>query len=76
MGTRVKASFPERQKSMETQVPKTVALGELILAVFEKAAEYSTDPREISRLATQAVSHMLSHAPRLTSSRYPLSSDL
>ena len=60
---------------METQVPKTVALGELILAVFDKAAQYSADPREVSRLATQAVSHMLRQAPRLTSPRCPLSSD-
>jgi len=42
-----------------TQILRTVALGELILAVFDKAAEYSTDPQEVSRLATQTISHML-----------------
>ena len=40
---------------MKTQIPKTVSLGELILTVFDKAAEYSADPREVSRLAAQTV---------------------
>ncbi|HEY5281857.1 MAG TPA: hypothetical protein VIM14_03615 [Polyangia bacterium] len=53
---------------MKTNIPKTVALGELILAVFDKAAEYSADPQEVSRLATQAISHMLWHSPRLNTS--------
>ena len=57
---------------MRTQIPKTVPLGELILTVFDKAAEYSADPREVSRLAAQTVSHMLWHARRLKSSRQPL----
>jgi hypothetical protein len=54
---------------MKTQNRKSAPLGELVLAVFDKAAQYSADPREISRLATQAVSHMLRHAPKLTSSQ-------
>jgi hypothetical protein len=54
---------------MRTQIPKTVPLGELILTVFDKAAQYSADPREISRLATQAISHMLWHAPRFKNLR-------
>lgn len=54
---------------MRTEIPKTVPLGELILTVFDKAAHYSADPREVSRLATQTISHMLWHAPRLTTSR-------
>jgi hypothetical protein len=54
---------------MKTQIRKTVPLGELILAVFEKAAQYSADPREVSRLATQTVSHMLWHAQQVTSSQ-------
>jgi len=49
---------------MKTQTRKTVPLGELILAVFDRAAQYSTNPREVSRLATQTVSHMLWRAPR------------
>jgi hypothetical protein len=49
---------------MKNQTRKTVPLGELILAVFDRAAQYSTNPQEVSRLATQAVSHMLWRAPR------------
>ena len=60
----------ERQKDMKPQIPKTVALGELILTVFDKAAEFSADPREISRLATQTIAHMLrlQTSPALVSS--------
>jgi len=54
---------------MRTQVQRSVPLGELILAAFDNAALYSTDPREISRLATQAVSDLLRHAPKLPLSR-------
>ena len=50
---------------MTIQIPKTVSLGDLILTVFDKAAQYSADPREVSRLATQTISHMLWHAPRM-----------
>ena len=57
---------------MRTQIPKTVPLGELILTVFDKAAQYSADPREVSRLAAQTISHMLWHTPRLKSLRQPV----
>jgi hypothetical protein len=53
---------------MKTQIPNTVALGELILTVFDKAAEFSADPREVSRLATQTIAHMLWNMPRLQTS--------
>jgi hypothetical protein len=43
----------------------TVSLGELVATVFDKAAQYSTDPQEVSRLASQTISHMLWHTPRL-----------
>jgi hypothetical protein len=49
---------------MRTQVHKTAQLGELVAAVFDRAARYSTDPREVSRLATQAVAHILRRARR------------
>lgn len=49
---------------MRTHVQKTAQLGELVVAVFDKAARYSVDPREVSRLATQAVAHMLRRARR------------
>jgi hypothetical protein len=59
----------ERRQDMKKHIRKTVPLGELILAVFDKAAQYSADPREISRLATQTVSQMLWHAHQVTSSQ-------
>ena len=43
---------------------KTASLGELIVTVFDKAASYSTEPVEISRLATGAITHMIRHAHR------------
>jgi hypothetical protein len=45
---------------MRTHAHKTAQLGELVVAAFDEAARYSADPREVSRLATQAVVHMLS----------------
>jgi hypothetical protein len=38
---------------------ETVELGELIRAVFAQAKRQSTDPQELSRLATQAAAQML-----------------
>jgi hypothetical protein len=40
----------------------TVQLGDLVVAAFDTAAEYSPDPREVTRLATGAVVHMLRRA--------------
>jgi len=51
---------------MRIQVQKTIPLGELISATFDEAAQYSADPREVARLAVQAVEDMLAHATRLT----------
>ena len=47
---------------MRTNVHKTVQLGDLVVATFDEAAQYSTYPREVSRLATKAVMHMLRRA--------------
>jgi len=44
---------------MTTSVRDTARLGDLIVAVYDIAAQYSKDPREISRLATSAVQSML-----------------
>ena len=44
---------------MRTHVHKTAQLGELVAAVFDQAARYSADQREVSRLATLAVAHLL-----------------
>lgn len=49
---------------MRTHVHQSAQLGELVVAAFDEAAHYSTDPREVSRLATQAVGHMLRGARR------------
>jgi hypothetical protein len=55
---------------MTTRVHKTVQLGELIAAAFDEAARHSSDPREVSRMATRAVSGMLRRA-RATSTSPP-----
>ena len=49
---------------MITTMPKTTQLGELVAAVFDEAAYYSADPREISRLATRAVAHLVRRSRR------------
>jgi len=50
---------------MRTHVRTTAQLGELVVAAFDGAARYSTDPRVASRLATQVVARMLRRARRL-----------
>jgi hypothetical protein len=42
-----------------TSVRRTAPLGEVVVAAFDKAADLSTDPREVSRLATEAVALIL-----------------
>jgi hypothetical protein len=54
---------------MKTQGYRTTQFGELVVAAFDGAANYSTDPREVSRLATQAVTHMLRRARKASISR-------
>ena len=49
----------------EGLLQKAVPLGELVLAAFDEAAHYSSDPREVSRLATWAVANMLRRARRI-----------
>jgi hypothetical protein len=57
---------------MKSQVHRTAPFGELVVAAFDGAACYSTDPLEVSRLATQAVTHILRCARRASVSRLPL----
>ena len=59
----------EKQKNVKTETQDTVTLGELVSTVFDKAAQCSLDPREVSRLATQTVAHMLLRGRNLTVSR-------
>ena len=44
---------------MSTYVRKTAEFGELVAAVFDVAAQYSSDQREVSRLAIRTVMYML-----------------
>jgi hypothetical protein len=55
---------------MRTDVHKTVQLGELVVAAFDKAAQVSTDPQEASRLAKRMLTRILRRArktPRASS---------
>ena len=49
---------PGKKDPMGTNVRKTVLLGELVVAAFDIAAQYSSDPRVISLLATLAQCHL------------------
>jgi hypothetical protein len=44
---------------MKATVRKIAELGELVVTAFDNAAHYSTNPKEVSRLATRAITHML-----------------
>ena len=46
---------------MKTHVQKTAEFGDFVLAAFDGAARYSTDPLGVARLAAGAVSLMLRH---------------
>ena len=50
---------PEGRKTVKHEMQTTVELGDLIQAVFDEAARHSTNPREASQLATQAVAQVL-----------------
>lgn len=41
---------------------KPVRFSELVMAAFERAAQYSADPREVSRLATRVVTRISGRA--------------
>jgi len=58
---------------MRADLRKTAELGEVVAAAFDKAADYSINPRKVSRLVTRAVALMLrNQRVRTTSSRWPL----
>ena len=56
---------PRRRELVKRRTYGTARLGELVAAAFDEAARYSADPREVSRLATQAVRHLLRRAGRM-----------
>jgi len=47
---------------MKTKVHQTAEFGDLVVTAFDSAAQCSTDPAEVSRLARQMVMHVLRHA--------------
>ncbi|MGZ6124868.1 MAG: hypothetical protein ACXWLR_07900 [Myxococcales bacterium] len=47
---------------MKRRARQTAQLGDLVVTAFDSAAECSTDPAEVSRLARQMVMHLLRHA--------------
>lgn len=49
---------------MRTSAHMTAPLGELVVAVYDEAARYSTDPGEVSRLATRTVARMVRRSRR------------
>ena len=57
---------------MKTNFYKTVELGDVVVAAFDEAAHYSSDPRKVSRLATRAVLRMLRRARRLQRASAPM----
>ena len=60
-------SVPAPEIDVKAAVRNTVEIGELVVVVFDVAAAYSTDPREVSRLARQVVINVLrrtSESPR------------
>jgi hypothetical protein len=57
---------------MRTHAHTTVQLGQLIVAVFDEAAQYGTTPEEVSRLATTVVTRMLRSARNRLSIGSPL----
>jgi hypothetical protein len=50
---------------VKRKTDKTARLGDVIAAVFDEAARYSRDPREVSRLATRAVRHLMRRPQRM-----------
>jgi len=59
---------------MRATFRKSAELGELVVAAFDTSAHYSANPREVSRLATRAIVHMLrTRRRRLTPPPWPSS---
>jgi hypothetical protein len=64
---------------MRTDMVKTVKIGELVVAAFDEASHWSSDPTEVSRLATRVVTHVLRrnrNKAHLTRSPAPRNGDI
>ena len=48
---------------MKTHTHKRAELGDLVVAAYDEALRYSTDPREVSQLANKVVLHLLQVLP-------------
>jgi hypothetical protein len=49
------------KSNLETRSQTTAQLGELVVAAFDKAGDYSANQREVAQMATRVVIHMLRH---------------
>ena len=47
---------------MKAHTRQAVMLGDLVAAVFDEAAQYNSDPREVSRIAAMVVHRILRRA--------------
>jgi hypothetical protein len=56
---------PRKRELVKRRTHGNARLGDLIAAAFDEAAHYSADPREVSRLATQAVRYLVRRAGRM-----------
>ena len=52
--------------TMTAPLQKTALFGELVEAAFDQAAQFSSDPDEVARLASKAVMHLLLRQPKLS----------
>jgi hypothetical protein len=48
---------------VKTYVHMCAELGDLVVAAYDEASHYSSDPREVSRLANKVVLHLLDALP-------------
>ncbi len=64
-GALTSLSRPRKRELVKRRTHGTARLGDLIAAAFDEAARYGADPREVSRLATQAVMHLMRRAGRM-----------
>ncbi len=63
----------DQEKIMRATLRRTAELGEVVAAAFDKAAHYSSNPKQVSRLVTRAVALMRrTQRIRTTSARWPL----
>jgi hypothetical protein len=53
-----------RHEDMSENIDDEGRLGDLIVAAFDEAAQFTTDPAEASQLATRAVTHILERTRR------------